>query len=214
MNKSIHFCPLFCILIMLLCGQAMSAQEKAFTAYGDQVWLHDDGTWTYADDNRDSFDINETLFVKSDEADFMYESQVFNLGIWMDTVLWEVNDDTINEFAEYEWYCPSADLYGMLISEDVEFPLESFPIIAIENDQGAIPDIRIIFKEIRTVNDTKVLYMRLRGTYEQIPVQYEGYYFSNPIGSAQLIIYSSEQLMDKHSDVVKRFLNGIVELPR
>jgi len=79
----------------------------------------------------------------------------------------------------------------MVITEGVEFDMEALTDIALTNARGVAPDIKIIEKEYRNVNDRKIIYMQMNGTIQGGKFTYVGYYHSNASGSTQFVAYTS-----------------------
>ncbi|MCC7520261.1 MAG: hypothetical protein IT220_01380, partial [Flavobacteriaceae bacterium] len=104
------------------------------------------------------------------------------------------------------------DLYGMIISEKVEIPLETLRSIAIENGKSVAPDLKIMKEEYRTVNGLKLLLLQMNGTMQGIKFSYYGYYYSNTNGTVQFITYTSQNLLNSYIPEIEKLLNGIVEI--
>ncbi|MDU0354503.1 hypothetical protein RS130_11650 [Paraglaciecola aquimarina] len=113
-----------------------------------------------------------------------------------------------HEDAEYTFQLKEGDLYGMVISEQVEIDVEALTDIAFENAKGAAPDAKVVKKEYRMVNGHKVIYMEIVGTIQSIKFKYLGYYFSNSTGSTQYLTYTGTNLEQKYKDDINMFLNG------
>lgn len=119
---------------------------------------------------------------------------------------------TENIDAEYEFQLKEEDLYGMVIAEKVEIPLETLKSIALENGRSVAPDLTIVKEEYRIVNGIKVLCLQMSGTMQGIKVVYYGYYYSNANGTIQFITYTAQNLLDRYSPESEKFLNGLVEI--
>lgn len=197
------------------------AQTNAVTEDGDKVVLYDDGTWEYADEVSDG--VNDTIvadeillnplsFSKSDESTFLLRSERINIGCWVDTTKWSINKAPDNEAAEFEINHRGEDLYGMMITEKLDLPLESLANIALDNARDAAPDVKVLDKQYRYVNGIKVLMMRMTGTIQEIKFSYYGYYYSTPNGATQFLVYSSVDNVEKNMAEIEALLNGLVEL--
>jgi len=104
---------------------------------------------------------------------------------------WSFQKATDNLVAENQFQLRNSDLYGIIIIEQVEIPLETLKAIAVENGKVAAPDLKIVKEEYRTVNGIKVLLFQMNGTTQGIKFSYYGYYYSNENGSVQFITYAS-----------------------
>lgn len=205
---------IFSYLIFIISFSTFS-QTNAVTDYGDRVVLYDDGTWKYID-GKDieikEIPINPNPFKKDETSTFLLKSSIFNVGIWLDTKEWKFNKANNNDDAEYELQLRNQDLYGTVITERLEIPLESLRNIALSNAQDVAPDSKIDHEEYRTVNGIKVLMLEMNGTISGIKFGYKGYYYSNPTGTIQIIIYTSQGLMATYDKNIEKLLNGFVEM--
>jgi len=209
MKKSISF-----IVILFICYTQIIAQINAITDSGDEVYLFDDGTWRYVDNKLEldnKIAVNETVFLKSENQSFMVKSSKANLGIWIDPKKWSFNKQSNNPDVEYEFSLRDEDLYGMLISEKIQIPINSLKKIAYDNAVAAAPDVTIVKEEYRKVNGLELLMLRMEGTIDGIKFAYQGYYYSNESGTIQMVLYTGSNLMDYYSDEVFAFLNGLSE---
>lgn len=130
----------------------------------------------------------------------------------MDPKLWSFKKQTENEAAEYKLLLKSGDLYGMIITEKVEIPLETLKSLALANGQKVAPDLKIVKEEYRNVNGLKVLLLEMSGTTQGIKFSYYGYYYSNTNGTVQFITYTSTKLLNSYKSKIEILLNGLVEL--
>ena len=203
------------ILLCLLTVNLTQAQQKGVTETGEEVILFEDGTWKYQ--NEDDFlkreiPINSKIFKKDKESSFLLKSSNFNIGFYLNPKIWSFNKPTDDPDAEYELQLKGGDLYGMVITEKIEIPLESLKSIALENGKAAAPDLKIIKEEYRTVNGLKVLLLQMKGTTQGIKVSFYGYYFSSTNGTVQFITYTSQNLFDSYRPEIEKLLNGLVEI--
>ena len=97
----------------------------------------------------------------------------------------------------------------MVITEAVEIDVKSLTDIALSTAKSAAPDMRIIKKEYRIVNNKKVIYMEMSGTVQSIKVTYLGYYYTSPSGSTQLVVYTGTNLVSKYRNEISDILNGL-----
>lgn len=193
----------------------MNAQKKAVTETGDEVVLFDNGTWEYQNKEilvETEIPTNTKSFEKVKKATFLLKSKKLNVGFWLNPKEWSFQKATDNLEAEYEFQLKGEDLYGMVISEKVEIPLETLKSIALENGKGAAPDLRVVKEEYRFVNGIKVLLLEMSGTMQGIKFSYYGYYFSSANGTIQFITYTSQNLLDSYRKECDELLNGLVEL--
>jgi hypothetical protein len=209
---------LLILLVFSILSLSTNAQIKAVTEKGDEVVLYSDGTWKYVDENKieeeDSIEFNNKKFEKNSSSTFLVKSNKVDLGIWIDSKKWSFAKAKEGEAAEYEFDFKKGDLYGMLITEKIEIPLELLPTVAVENAKEVAPDVKIIKKEYRTVNSIKVLMMHLEGTTQGIKFSYYGYYYSGASGTVQLVTYTARNLLTSMLPEIEMLINGLVELKK
>ncbi len=204
-------------ILFLFCNISILsfAQINAITDSGEPVTLQLDGTWSYT--NKDTtpakeITTNPTPFTKSNSNSFLLKSTKAKIGVWLDPKKWSFKKAMNNEAAEYELQLKDGDLYGMLITEQIEIPLEFLRKQALENAKSVAPDAMIIKEEYRTVNGLKVLLLQLNGTTEGIKFSYYGYYYSNENGTVQFVTYTASKLLSKYQKTSEDILNGLVLL--
>jgi hypothetical protein len=134
------------------------------------------------------------------------------MGVWLNPKTWSFSKGENNEDAEYEFESKGKDLYGMMITESIEIPLETLKTVALENAKSAAPDVKVVKEEYRMVNGNKVLCMQMDGTTQGIKFSYFGYYYSNSSGTLQFVIYTSQNLVKKYLGDMEELLNGLVVL--
>ncbi|MCL1057571.1 hypothetical protein L2729_06105 [Shewanella gelidimarina] len=188
------------------------AAQKAVTEEGDIVILNGNGTWVY-EDGKASHDIeiktNPTAFNKPVSSNFVLKSKKNNSAFALNTKEWAFVKSKRDDAAiEYNINLKAGDLYGMAITERVEIELEELVEIAFENARGVAPDTKVVKKEYRVVNGTKLIYMEMIGTMKGIKFKYMGYYFSDTSGSTQLVVYTGANLVNKYKTEINNLLNG------
>lgn len=207
---------IFLTLIFFCSLLSSQAQKKAVTETGEEVVLNDDGTWIYLSPDSEELvvktPVNDKVFTKNDDSSFLLKSKKINVGFWLNTKKWSFKKAVNNTDAEYELQRRGEDLYGMIITEKIEVPLETLRILALENGKAVAPDLHIVKEEYRTVNGEKILFLQMNGTMQGIKISYFGYYFSNSNGSTQFITYTSQGLLSHYKKDCEELLNGIIEL--
>ena len=203
------------LFVLLLLSGMVVAQERAITSTGDEVILYQDGTRDYADVERDAEDevpTNPKPFTKAAGNIFLLKSTTFNVGFWINPTKWSFKKAASNDDAEYELQLKGEDLYGMIITEQTEIPLETMRMIAVENAKDIAPDVRIVEEEYRRVNGTTVMMLKMHATMQGIKIGYYSYYYSNERGTVQFVTYTSQSLMNTYKQEIEGLLNGFVVL--
>ena len=205
------------LTLFLFCSiSSINAQKKAITETGQEVILNDDGTWSYlnSEDEEPSLKIslNSEEFNKSEDSNFLLKSKKNNIGFWLNSKKWEFKKAESNPDAEYELQRRGEDLYGLILTEKIEVPLENLRNIALENGKDVAPDLQIVKEEYRIVNGQKILLLQMNGTMQGIKISYYNYYFSNSNGSTQFMTYTSQNLLNSYLKDCEELLNGLVKL--
>jgi len=206
---------LFLASVLFLVHLFLFAQKKAVTETGEEVILYTDGSWKYVDSSsvkETAIGTNSKPFKKKISSSFLLKSTNINIGVWLDPKKWSFKKGGTDDAAEYELELKGKDLYGLLITEKVEFPLETFKMIALENAKEASPDIKIVKQEYRTVNGKKLLMLQMDGTMQGVKFSYYGYYYSNTKGSVQFVTYTAQNLLNDYLEDIEEILNGLVTI--
>lgn len=208
--------PKLLVAVILLFITAIAhADQKAITDTGQVVILKGDGTWSFVDDSTiidKAIHTNKTRFKKPDGSTFLLKSTRNDTAFWIDPNIWGFKKATTNISAEYELQLKGADLYGAIIAEGIQVPIDNLADIALLNAQNIAPDMEVTQKEYRHVNGKKVIYMVMNGTttMQGIKITYLGYYYSNSSGSTQIVAMTSSNLVSKYKAEINDFLNGLV----
>lgn len=204
------------LLIIIVSSFTVQSQISAITEMGDEVILYTDGSWNYIDKTiSDAQDIktNSYNFTKDRKSTFLLKSKVFNIGVYLNPKDWTIEKGgELNSETEYELNYKHGDVYSIIITEEIEIPLESLGEIALQNAKSVAEDIHIVKQEFRNINGKRVLFMQMNGTVYGIAISYYSYYFSNENGTIQLITYTTQKLLDKYMNDCEKLLNGLVEL--
>lgn len=203
------------LILMFSTTTIVSAQQRAVTELGEEVILFSDGTWRFANqkvEETKAIPTNPQTFEKDKTASFMLKSKKAKVGFWLDPKQWSFQQATDNPDAEYDLQLKGEDLFGMIITEKMEIPLESLKSIAFENGRAAAPDLEIVKEEYRNVNGIKVLCLQMNGTLQGIKFAYYGYYYSNEEGTVQFITFTSQQLLKSYEKDCEKLLNGLVSI--
>ena len=202
------------ILVTIFFTISMNAQMNALTENGDQVILYKNNTWKYLSDSLNvATEIlkNDKLFIKNEKSSFLVKSAKTNIGTWINPKNWNFSKSEPNSASEFSFNNKKLDVYGMLIVEKAEIPLESLIEIAYENALEAAPDVEIVEKEYRNVNGLEVIMMKMKGTIQGVKFIYYGYYYSSSEGSFQFLTYTSQNLFKEYEDDMLDLLNGFTE---
>src|SRR4030067_221358 len=180
------------VATFLLLAATSYAGQTAVTDTGEKVILNSDGTWAYADKApkpAEKIDMNKKKFEKPKDSTFLLKSTRNNSAYWLNTAKWSFAKTQADAAAEYRFQLKGKDLYGMVITEGIEMPLESLAEIARTKSRSAAPDAKLLMQEYRVVNGKKVIYMEFKGTIKGVNFIYHGYYYSNSSGAYPVTTY-------------------------
>ena len=206
---------MLCALLFLVFSVSFAGQ-KAVTDTGELVILNDDGTWTYENTAKSGQDLtkistNKTQFRKPESSVFQLKSKATNLGLWINPKKWKFAEKgSLSPAAEFELKHDNLDIYGLVITETIEIKLENLADIAFENAQSAGENAKVVTKEYRVVNGTKVIYMETDALVSGIQATYLGYYYSDTKGSNQILVFTGTSMVKKYESEIFDMLNGFV----
>lgn len=203
------------VIASLLIYTHGQSQIKALTSDGNEVLLFNDGTWKYVNDNlsRTSHSrevlTNSNPFKKSSSSSFEVKSKKVNASVFINPKKWKFAPGEEGSAGEYDFDFRNGDVYGMIITERTEIPLESMKDIAVKNAKDVAPDIEVLEEEYRIVNNKKILCLQMNGTIKGIQFSYFGYYYSSPKGTIQFLTYTSKNLFAENRIEMEELLNGL-----
>ncbi len=196
--------------LLVIFSALSNANQTAVTDIGDIVILKSDGTWSYQSQENikelTEIPLNKKEFNKSKKASFNLKSKVNNSQFSFNPKVWSFEKASGEH--EYSFHLKGQDLYGLAITEAIEFPPENLASLALENFRSVAPDAEVLHQEYRIVNGNKLIYMKTIATIGGVEFVYMGYYYSNESGSTQHLAYTSKALAEKYKDEIFEFLNG------
>jgi hypothetical protein len=203
----------FTIALIVVSGFTQ-AQIKAITENGEEVVLFQNGQWEYVESGEVVDEVilmNPVKFIRPTTSTFLLKSTKLNVGTYLDSKKWTIEKGKGDDAFEYQLTLNQGDLYAMMITEQVEIPLESLKEIALDNARDVAPDVYVVKEEYRMVNGLRVLMLQMNGTLSGIKFSYYGYYFSSEKGTIQFIGYTSQNLLAKYQKTIEDLLNGLVQ---
>ena len=203
---------LISFMLLALVSKSSVAQLQAVTDKGDQVLLYEDGTWKYASDvveDENEIPVSKILFTKNVRSNFEVKSTKVKAGIFINPKVWSYKKNTSGDAHEYTFQCKEKDIYGMMITEKIDVPIESLKKLALSNAKEAAPDTKIITEEYRMVNGKKIFFMQLNGSIDGIKFTYLGYYYSSEGGTIQFVAYTTQNLLNEFKSEMFDLLNGL-----
>lgn len=204
-----HLLP---ILFFIPCF--VTAQINAVTEEGYQIQVFDDGTWKYVDTT-----LNEKRFIKENKSVFQVpknskynvSSKVVDVKIMLDEDEWYFIPTPKSDVSEFSFNNKNEEIYGIVISEKAQIPLENLRNIALINARDNVENLRVIEEEYRFVNDVKVLYISFEGEVESLPLVYNNYYYSGEDGVVQFVTYAQKEIALKNKELMFDLLNGFTK---
>lgn len=142
-------------------------------------------------------------------ADATQEVEILKGKVWLtfDPRKWkEAPSEAGNRKA---FHHVNGDGYALVISERIQIATEQLRGIALANAREAASDVKIVEEQLRRVNGTDLLLLRMEGHIKGIPFTYLGYYYGGPAGTIQLITYTGQNLFDEYRQDFENFLNGL-----
>ena len=191
----------FALLFAAATWQASTAwgqEVRAVTEDGKQVILRADGTWSFAKP------------LQQDEA----KPQLAYVGKRGTFILdlvpgkWRRIQTDPNSDAEVAYALRDGDVFGQIIAERIEIPLQSLKKIVLANMQQAAADAKLVQEEKRTVNGKEVQCLTIDATVDGIPLTYHCYLLSCKEGTFQVMTWTGRNLFGEAKPDMEAFLNG------
>lgn len=198
------------LVLGLACAAAQAQSLRATTQDGREVLLDPKGTWKFA----------PAAVGKGPDAGAQYRVPAaskenvqipkLKAKIAYNDKRWQLLNKPLNEVASLSFRHVSGDSYAMVIAERVEMPIKTLRDAAVENARAAAQDLKVEREERRTVNGKSVLFLQMSGTVKGIPFVYYNYYHAGPVGSIQIISYTSKNLFEENKADFADLLNGLL----
>jgi hypothetical protein len=187
------------------------ADQKASTENGQEVILHDDGTWTYVvKSTAAKIAGGAALYTKDPNAVLQYKGKRGNFGLYLSSGEWTQVPKSSNPSAEAQFEFKDGDVWAVIISERLTMPLDTLKEAALAYWREADADARIIKEERRRVNGKEVLCLIANVKPRGIPLTFYGYYYSGKQGAVQVVTWTGQNLFDEVKPEMGKFLNGFV----
>lgn len=207
------------VLAALLCASALvqAAPMRGVTEKGDEIVLHDDGTWKYIKPMPDApaaVPLNDRTFRSAITSNFEVKSTKTRVSVYVNPKKWSFTKVTRSDYDhEFSFRSSQSGLYGLLITEQLAMPIESVSNAALSNLRKQDPGAELVHQEYRSVNGRKLMHLRMNATVNGLKISYFGYYFSDDSGSTQFIAFTSQSLAPARMGEIEEFLNGLQVQP-
>lgn len=210
------YCKLLLTFILGLILNISIGQIQGITENGDEVTLYEDGTWEYVGEEPAPkiIPMSKDTFVKPSSSTFLMKSKKTSFGYHVNPKSWIIEKAKQHPDAEYQLRFKDNDIYGMIITEKVEIPVETLRNIVLDNAKQGASEVKVIEEEYRMVNGLKVLYMVFEAKTQGIQFRYKGYYYSDESGTMQFLLFSSPKIVKKLNEDIENVLNGFVTLEK
>ncbi len=196
---------------LLLLSMPLAAQERAVTESGKKILVFPDGTWKQeagepGKEARPGAELSRPATATAKASIHRGKSAIF-----YDPAKWKTKGPEESGRSEFEHV--DGDGYAIVITERLAMSMDALRNVALSNAKEAAPDAEIVSEEKRRVNGSDVLVLTIKGTIQEIPFFYYGYYYSGQEGIIQAITYTGQNLFDEYKPEFERFLNGLVVNP-
>jgi len=151
-------------------------------------------------------------FLKSSLATLPVKSKTVKAVVYIDPTKWDFKKlKEVDHAKEYTFNSKDKYKDGILLTEQVEFPLESLkPLILDKFQARGAKDVQVINADYRVVNGIKVLSLQWRMILNNSKFAYYGYFYTSKQGTIQLITSTPSALFDSSKQDMEDFLNGLV----
>ncbi|MGE3525472.1 MAG: hypothetical protein AB7I33_06085 [Gemmatimonadales bacterium] len=199
----------FALILLASTAAAGSATAQkpmqATTDDGQRVVLRPDGTWKYVGEVPDS--VPRDGQYQRPAASTAQMVILPGVQLFYDPHKWKPTED--HERGRLGLEHVAGDGYALIIKERLQMKLDAIRLIAIKNALAAAPDAEIVSQDIRKVNGSDVICLRIEGTTSGVPFTYLGYYWTGPAGTVQLVTYTGQNLYDEYKADFLNLLNGL-----
>lgn len=191
----------FALVLFAAAWQASTAlgqEVRAITENGKQVILRADGTWNYAKP------------LKQDESkpQLAYVGKRGTFALDLVPGQWRRGQVDPSSDAEVVYAHADGDVYGQVIAERIEIPIQSLKKIVLTNMEQVAADAKLIQDEKRTVNGKEVHCITVDATVAGIPLTYHCYLLSGKEGTFQVMTWTGRNLFGEVKPDMEAFLNG------
>jgi hypothetical protein len=204
------------LITAILITPSISSALTAMTEEGEIVILRNDKTWEYERDIQKSSvetdGITETNKVirKPNSATFPLKAGSTSFKVYFDPKKWKILEKDKDEEGRINLRSREGlDIYAAIIYESIELSLPTLMDAVLQNAKDFTPDITVNKKEYRKVNNTKSVYLEMQANHKGSQFMYRGVYTSDKSGSVQLLVYSTQKILDKNQGLVNDLLAGI-----
>ena len=216
---------IFTFALTIIMHQSVTAQVMAITEHGDTIYVYDNGTWSFSDEEmpedgqldiftEHSFTIDTipTLFTVSKNAKKKAKGKLGFYDVMFDDKKWSRTPPAnINPEAEMAFIGKNKDMWCLLIAEGMEISKEQLFNIAInmmKERTGA--DVKILKVEQRTVNGKEVLRGVTQVEVQGMKLVFDTYYYSCIKGSLQISTWTGKNIYDRNQKDIEELLNGLI----
>ncbi|MEZ5359308.1 MAG: hypothetical protein R3F48_10820 [Candidatus Zixiibacteriota bacterium] len=194
-NVLIQFILLF-IVIVISVGSQLLADDIVADSAKDTTYL-------------DSGYILIPVYTKPVSSTTEWKIKDNKASLWINNNYWikaklGLNDQSVLEFEHIE-----GEVKALCLYDKTELTEQELRELVISNAKKAAYDAKVVFEEIRLVNDAEVLCLRIDGTINTSAFTYFGYYYTGVIGTIQLITISEPSTFDDYQYELESFLDGL-----
>lgn len=130
--------------------------------------------------------------------------------LWVDPKVWQTSKEPVVDGSDLELdhVSGNAKVFGMSMKEfaPLNMVLDGFLEGAKENG----PDVKLIHREERVVNGSKVLCAEVQQTMGEIPVTMFVYFYTGAYGSIQLVATVASEIFTELRPDIETAMNGLV----
>ena len=129
------------------------------------------------------------------------------VSIRYDPRKWEQEEtDAVGHFT---FIHSSGQGYAIVTQGRIPTPIDSVQDTVLSVLRSVDPFARIVFKEMRRVNDSDVLFLRFDNDLHGIPMMNCGYFYSGKSGTVQVIAFARKAHFGEFEQDFMEFLNGL-----
>jgi hypothetical protein len=158
----------------------------------------------------DTIPTSKLVYQKPASATLKLSSRIaYSITLYLDPKKW--SSTKVNDTIEFKFYrAGTQENIGMLIAEPNPSTYPAMAELAIKNAERGASDVKLIKKEYRKVNGSKMLFLQFTANISGINFTYYNYYYTGGLGTVQLLTYTITDIADKNKQDLQDLLNGLV----
>jgi hypothetical protein len=144
-----------------------------------------------------------------------FSSSIYPYKVLFNRNEWEIVPNyTVNEVADVTFVSKDQMSFALIIAERDLLDLNQLKAASLFNFNRGLSDVEVHQLNMREINNSKVLYMKVSGKVfaegELLDITYNNYYFAGYWGALQFISFTASEMNPFRESIMMDLLNGLV----